>query len=177
MSARITEILKLKNPPKFTANNAVNSVVATPDPMPAADSVYTNAIGRDYFQQKDNIIIKSIQLQMPYMFTLSAGEIYPANDKEKIDLSFLSKDTGVVVSIPEIGASNIWVPQDCPKIELDSFIPWPVNPLAPAEDMALLSSNTMEFDVSQVYAPASLNGVELYINIYLTVEHTLKMVA
>ena len=56
------------------------------------------------------------------MFTFSAGKKYPDEDKKRLDLSFLSKDTGAVISIPQLGASNIWIPQDCPKIELNSFI-------------------------------------------------------
>lgn len=172
--AKITSILRLNNPPLFTANNAVSSVLATQPAALITDNTFLNAAGLGSFQARDNVLLKSMQLQMPYMFTLAAGKQITAGE-EFINLDFLTMTSNTTVNIPGLGGGQTWLMQDCPKIELNTFIPWVNVPLVNNENRQILARD-IELNVSQEYAPATLNGIDLYINVFLTVEHTLELV-
>lgn len=171
---KFTSVLRLKNAPRFTADNTVTSVTATQPAAPVTDSVFLDASGKGILQARDNVLFRSLQLQMPYMFTLAAGGAIVAGN-DFIEIDFLTGTTNSIINAPGVSDGKVWLKQDCPKIDLNTFVPWVDVPAVNDENRYIIGRN-MDFDVSQIYAPNALNGTELLVNVFLVVEHTLELV-
>lgn len=162
----IIEILTLSAPiPSFVVNTAVNEVAVV---LPAANSLFVNAMPFAYLIPKDHLVLKSITLRLPYCFTMSTGI-------GRVSFLWYTFGTGLVRPIFEIGAYGfLSIPEPDQEILLDTKIEWLPSDLTVR---AAIQLSTLNLNVSMVGVPASLNGTTQEIQIALKILHNEAMIA
>jgi len=159
----ITDILKLTTPPTFTVDNTVLSIDVDNllnNPLP-----FQNWTGNTRFAQKDNVIIESIWLRLPYCFTI-------AEDDTRVQLAW--RNAAATVAIIPIDGTNgkLYIPEPDQELGLNIFAPFaPVDPTTWAE----IALGAFHCEVSQVGVPDDLNDEVLNVDLYLKVRHTLVL--
>ena len=150
--------------PYVVPDLAINAIPAAP--------YFRNALGNSRFQVKDNLIIRSIGVWLPYTFTLST--VIPR-------LLLRWKIGGIEAPILAFGSGSGYldIPQENYELIVDTYIPWPNFPPAPAAGVALPICARVQaaMRVSIINAPAMLAATTLPFVTWAKVEHNLDMIA
>lgn len=153
----------ITNNGSWVTNNAVNSV-ALDVAAPSWFGVFFGPGGRGKFQPNDNRTILSAWVTLPYHFTLAVGP-----------LSVLFYyGVNIPNAIPEIGSgsSMMQFPVVNSEISLGVYVPYRV---IGGTTFQYLGAAFDTGNISQIGAPASLNGLRFYPEIYIKVLHNLAL--
>jgi len=134
----------------WVGNNAVAEVQADIVGAPFAFTFQTLA-GRYRFAPEDNVVILSAWLCLPYHYVLS---------RPGATLQFMRGDALTVAPIAQVSppAGTINVPVANSEIALGPFVPW----VGVAGSFMSIGAALLDAWVSQIGAPALLNGVRSY---------------
>lgn len=153
--------------PTFTANNAVLQVAVA---LGATTSFQgPTPPTAQWFQPGDNLLLKRWFTRIPHGYLQGTGQHY-------VDLYF-ENSAGGLVPIPEVspgaGSSRMFIPSLCEVAFDDLFIQMPKTGPGNARHRLVLVTSVL--NVSQVNAPAVLNGQVINVIYDIMVEHTLEM--
>lgn len=164
---------------QFTVNTGVNTVDVV-----AATGVVRPLIdpdGRARFQAKDNILIKSIALTLPYSFCLG-------NTRISMQLGFKDIINNANYYMQELGyLGRIWIYSENIEVDLNTLWPWNSATLAANTETYLTASIPLQVDnddtipagtkpnISMQNVPAALQWCLLPVFCFVKVIHTLPI--
>lgn len=149
----------------FTVNNAVNSVAVNSVNF-ATGLDFFNAINSRWFTQGDNIILTGIWISTPYQFAQSTGLC-------KIGIQWMD-DVGVKTPIGELSlGSALDIPDPCGMLEFPPGGLFIITPKTGSKRKLIL--NVLELNLSQLNAPASLNGSVFPVQVFVRLNHTIQL--
>jgi len=163
----IIDILQIKNGMTFTVDTTALNVQANYFPIGGAvyDEFYQGLSAYKFFQPKDNMIIKSFGIFLPYCFTY--GIIEPEfqlawwqNPNESVITPIAPPDGRIIHPIPNY------------EMEINSYVPF--NPPDPTQE-ASIGLNGITFNISMVGVPDDFHEEEIQIFPWIKVLHNLPL--
>lgn len=154
----------------FTGNNAVPYVEL--DTIVAGQgNLRSENPNLFQIQAKDNIVIQSIGVSLPYNYTLATRSMRVFFAwKDALGGGALNVGTSSLISLP---FANY-------EISIGAFIPWPTPRATPYYLQMIISANPNPIDsralISQIGAPVDLNGIVLPITCFVKISHNLPLV-
>ena len=150
----------------WVVNNAVNEVQIDTAAVPFSWT-FSNGSGLYKFSEADNVIILSIWACLPFHFVWSRPGAECATVRGNVAA------VGPILQVSPPGG-RIAIPVANSEIALGVYVPWGG---VPAGSYMSLGAQMIGSWVSQIGAPAALNGTRLYPTLCMKVLHNLPMVA
>ena len=148
-------------------NTVIEKALVAP---PATGNKFSNAAARDWFEKGDNLILTGFWVNIPFGFGQGTG-------LAQVSI-FWEDGAGAFTLIPELAnpASIISLPNFCGPLEFPPgglFVKVPTT----GATRFRLTNLTSIMNISQINAPAIINGTTVKAQFHLRVLHTLEIQA
>lgn len=162
----VTEILYVDDENfDFVVDNTAAEVVISGAAIPNNTfGNFQNHLGATFLQEKDSFLVIGFGYRLPYCFPCST-------DVGQFILQWFNPtapQTNLIAELPPIT-----LPENDRQFEFDQFVPW--DPLLVAGNNVNLSIASFEFKISQIGAPAILNGTTQRLIPWMTIKHNFQM--
>jgi hypothetical protein len=137
---------------------------------PGTGNKFSNAAARDWFEKGDNLILTGFWMNIPFGFGQGTGSV---------SLSLFWEDgAGAFTVIPELAdpSSTLNLPNFCGPLEFPPNGLFIRVPTTGATKFRLTNLNSI-MNISQINAPAILQGTTQKVQFHLRVLHTLPIAA